>query len=86
MISKEMLKTMLQPHGNDSNTYYGYGIWLNKNSNNTFIPYIQGCDPGVSFISGYNPEEDKIVTLISNFGCNVWDLYNQIIQLQSYSC
>ncbi|MHB1153080.1 MAG: serine hydrolase domain-containing protein [Eubacteriales bacterium] len=84
LVSKKMLKAMLEPQANDGNAYYGYGIWLNKNTNNTFTPYLQGCDPGVSFISGYNTEENKIITLISNFGCNVWDLYNQIIKLQDY--
>lgn len=81
-ISKEMLKIMLKPHANSGDAYYGYGIWLNKSTNSTFTPYIQGCDPGVSFISGYNPEEKEIITLISNFGCDVWDLYGQIIKLR----
>jgi len=28
------------------------------------------------------PEEKEIITLISNFGCDVWDLYGQIIKLR----
>lgn len=34
--------------------------------------YFQGCDPGVSFISEYNPNNGMISVLVSNYGDNVW--------------
>ena len=34
--------------------------------------YFQGCDPGVSFISEYNPNNGTISVLVSNYGDNVW--------------
>lgn len=30
------------------------------------------CDPGVSFISEYNPNNGIISVLVSNYGDNVW--------------
>lgn len=36
------------------------------------LAYFQGCDPGVSFISEYNPNNGIISVLVSNYGDNVW--------------
>ena len=36
------------------------------------IPYFQGCDPGVSFISEYNPNNNTISVMVSNYRDNVW--------------
>ena len=52
---------------------YGYGIWLQK-TNDCFVPYIQGFDPGVSFITSYDISAQIMVVLMSNYGddvCNV---------------
>ena len=40
--------------------------------NNDHLIYFQGCDPGVSFISEYNPNNGMISVLVSNYGDNVW--------------
>ncbi len=34
----------------DSESEYGYGLWLDKKEDGNYMPYFQGCDPGVSFI------------------------------------
>ena len=57
---------------------YGYGIWLRKNGEYLF-PYFQGCDPGVSFISCYDIQKELLIVLASNYGDNVWELLDDII-------
>lgn len=72
LISKEMTEKMLNIQVLEENDIsYGYGIWLRK-WNGSIIPYFQGMDPGVSFISEYNIEKNIISTLVSNYGDNVW--------------
>lgn len=52
--------------------YYGYGIWIIDNPCGKDFVYFQGCDPGVSFLSEYNPNNGMISVLVSNYGDNVW--------------
>lgn len=42
------------------------------NPNSKDFVYFQGCDPEVSFISEYNPNNGIISVLVSNYGDNVW--------------
>lgn len=74
LLSKEMTEQMIQVHSeNGKGSYYGYGIWIYKDQNTLEnILYFQGQDPGVSFVSEFNPTENVQITLVSNFGDNVW--------------
>lgn len=81
LISKEMLEQMLSVQSCSNSQYYGYGLWLNKVEEDTYIPYFQGCDPGVSFISSYDITRDICITAVSNFGSNVWKLRKNMIDL-----
>lgn len=76
LLSKEMAEQMLvKQSGNGAATKegcYGYGVWIIENENGMDIPYFQGCDPGVSFISEYNPNNNMISVLVSNYCDNVW--------------
>ncbi|MCG8499173.1 MAG: serine hydrolase, partial [Firmicutes bacterium] len=76
IISQRMVREMLTPQVREG--CYGYGVWLKERGHHTFIPQFEGCDPGVSFISSFDMENDMIVTLVSNFGCNVWELHKKI--------
>ncbi|HEX3022424.1 MAG TPA: serine hydrolase, partial [Lachnospiraceae bacterium] len=80
LISKEMLQQMLSVHASDEEDgdYYGYGIWLNKVDEGSYVPFFQGCDPGVSFITSYDTSADTSITLVSNYGDNVWKLLREI--------
>lgn len=78
LLSKEMLKTMISNHSGELQCY-GYGIWLQKNED-YFIPYFQGSDPGVSFISGYDLSKELLVVLVSNYGDNVWQPFRSIME------
>ena len=76
LLSKEMVEQMLTKQSGDGSDeeegYYGYGVWIIENENGMDIPYFQGCDPGVSFISEYNPNNNMISVFVSNYCDNVW--------------
>ena len=76
LISKELVSKMLSKQSGDGidaeEGYYGYGVWLINNPDGKDYAYFQGCDPGVSFISEYNPNDGTISVLVSNYGDNVW--------------
>lgn len=77
ILSPQMLSKMLSPQVDEQ--CYGYGIWLKKVEDNRFIPYLQGCDPGVSFFTSFDKEKNMLIILMSNFGSNVWKLHKDII-------
>lgn len=76
LISKELVEKMLSKQSGDGSDaeegYYGYGVWLIDSPEGKDYAYFQGCDPGVSFISEYNPNNGIISVLVSNYGDNVW--------------
>ncbi len=76
LISKGLVSDMLRKQSGDGadaeEGYYGYGVWIIDNPKGRDLAYFQGCDPGVSFISEYNPDKDIISVLVSNYGDNVW--------------
>ena len=77
LISNNMVKEMLSNQSGDEECY-GYGIWLRKDGSE-FVPYFQGSDPGVSFISCYDIKKKLMVILISNYGDNVWEILRNIL-------
>lgn len=82
LISKTLVSEMLSKQSGDGNDkeegYYGYGMWIIDNPNGKDYAYFQGCDPGVSFISEYNPNNGVISVLVSNYGDNVWEEMRKI--------
>lgn len=76
LISEAFVSDMLSKQSGDGvdaeEGYYGYGVWIIDNPNGWDFAYFQGCDPGVSFISEYNPNKGIISVLVSNYGDNVW--------------
>lgn len=85
LISKELVSQMLSKQSGDGidaeEGYYGYGVWIIDNPNGRDFAYFQGCDPGVSFISEYNPNNGMISVLVSNYGDNVWKEMRKIRQV-----
>ena len=77
LLSEAMTKSMLSNHSGEEECY-GYGIWLQKAGEN-FLPYFQGCDPGVSFLTSFDIQKQRMVVLVSNYGDNVWKLQKDII-------
>ena len=81
LISKEMVSQMFtKQSGSTGDGFYGYGIWIIDNPKENDFVFFQGCDPGVSFISEYNPNNKMISVLVSNFGDNVWHEMHKIRQ------
>lgn len=84
LLSPDMVSRMLCRQSGDGMSaeegYYGYGVWI-INRGNIDIPYFQGCDPGVSFLSEYHPEKKLITVLVSNYGDNVWEEMRRIRDL-----
>lgn len=76
LLSEELVMEMLQIQGGDGadpeEGYYGYGVWMIPQEAGRDIAYFQGCDPGISFLSEYNPNIGMISVLVSNYGDNVW--------------
>lgn len=78
IISKKMVSKMIEPQVKEQ--CYGYGIWLKKGESNTFIPYFQGSDPGVSFYTSFDIQNNMCIVLMSNFANNVWKINREIIK------
>ena len=76
IISKAFVSDMLSKQSGDGGDAeegdYGYGVWIIDNPDGKDFAYFQGCDPGVSFLSEYNPNNEMISVLVSNYGDNVW--------------
>ena len=69
------------------NKLVGNAVWTEKKDTETksekahddhYIPFFQGSDPGVSFISSYDRKDGTNITMISNKGDNVWHLRKEI--------
>lgn len=76
LLSERMTEEMLSRQSGDGadaeEGYYGYGVWIIESEKGD-IPYFQGLDPGVSFISEANREKNIISCIVSNYGDNVWE-------------
>ncbi len=76
LLSRELVSGMLSKQSGDGSDaeegYYGYGVWIIDNPAGKDLAYFQGCDPGVSFFSEYNPNNGIISVLVSNYGDDVW--------------
>jgi CubicO group peptidase (beta-lactamase class C family) len=73
ILSGIMVRSMLSPHAMDKDACYGYGIWLKKQADGSFVPYFEGSDPGVSFLSKRSVD-GTVSTAVSNMGHNVWQI------------
>lgn len=82
LLSKELVSDMLHKQSGDGSDpeegYYGYGMWIIDNPRGEDFAYFQGMDPGVSFLSEYNPNNGMVSVLVSNYGDNVWQEMRKI--------
>lgn len=77
-MTSEMLKKQSGDGADKEEGYYGYGVWVIDQPGKKDIAYIQGCDPGVSYISEWNPDNHIISCIVSNYGDNVWEEMRKI--------
>jgi CubicO group peptidase (beta-lactamase class C family) len=82
IISRELMHLMISPqiHVKDQ-TYYGYGLWIRKSIDGYQYEMV-GCDIGVSFVSVFNKDMKKTITIISNNDKDVWKLKDHLIKLE----
>ena len=82
LLSGEMTEQMLTKQSGDGSDpeegWYGFGVWLIDHPDGKDFAYYQGCDPGVSFISEYNPNNGMISAAVSNYQDNVWEIMRNI--------
>lgn len=83
LVSMTTLSEMFSVQSSDKDDYYGFGVWLEKIEEAVFHPFFQGSDPGVSFISRYNPKSRLRVHIVSNKGDNVRSLASEIEAVQT---
>lgn len=77
VISKPLVEEMIKPQDCDE---YGFGFWMWK-IEERFIPFFQGSDPGVSFISICDPQEAIKIVLMSNYDDNVWAMSSDLMKI-----
>lgn len=74
LLSKSMTTKMLHKEQDAGSWGYGLGIWLDSNNQPCFV----GEDPGATFISGYDTPHNRLITIMSNHGENVFQLFSEL--------
>ncbi|AXI07939.1 penicillin-binding protein [Oceanobacillus zhaokaii] len=78
-LSEKMNRILLTPHvKSEDNTYYGYGIWIDKVDDEILKYHVMGYDPGVSFHSAVYPESEIKLAILSNKSSGAYDLMEVI--------
>lgn len=81
LLSVSMVNEMLSPQVKEE--WYGYGVWLKSLEDSYYLPFVQGSDPGISFISSYDREKSRTITIMSNFAQDVWTLHGNFYKALS---
>ena len=81
LLSPSMVNEMLAPQVKEE--WYGYGVWLKSLEDSYYLPFVQGSDPGVSFISSYDRDKSRTITIMSNFAQDVWTLHGNFYKALS---
>ena len=79
-FESDVLTRMTYPHvptDPDGSGQYGYGIWIKQHADNLSY-YVVGEDPGVEFYSGYYPDLQLQITLLSNTNGALWEMSRTI--------
>ena len=79
ILSKEMTDRVLTAHvQTKENSFYGYGVWIEKKDLDVVKYHVMGYDPGVSFHSAYYPEDSRIVVVCSNKSSGAYKMMTTI--------
>jgi len=73
IVPRTLVDEMVRPHNGvpAGSMRYGLGFWI-RSDRNTVI--LEGCDPGVSFRSAYDPASELLYTVMSNTATGAWPL------------
>ncbi|RKQ33201.1 serine hydrolase domain-containing protein [Oceanobacillus halophilus] len=79
ILSEDTTKSLLTPHiREDEDTYYGYGIWIDKQDGEIFKYHVMGYDPGVSFHSAFYPNNGLKLVIPSNKSEGAYSILEKI--------
>lgn len=80
LISEANTNKLLSPYvqAEEEDEYYGYGVWIDKNSEGLSKYHVMGYDPGVSFHSAYYPSYNLTVAVCSNESAGAYDILSSI--------
>lgn len=80
LLSKEYTCKLLTPYirTNDKSSYYGYGMWIEKDDIEILKYHIMGYDPGVSFHSAYYPNSSIMAVICSNKSEGAYEILKEI--------
>jgi CubicO group peptidase (beta-lactamase class C family) len=56
----------------DEKDRYGYGAWIKEDDE--LLPFVQGFDPGVRFLSYFNRQSGRSLTIAANVECRLGPL------------
>lgn len=86
VLRSDLLELFLKPYqGAESegeHVYYGHGFWSYHAPGRESIPFLEGCDAGVSFRSQILWSQERIITIISNTIGGIWPLLKLIRELE----
>jgi CubicO group peptidase (beta-lactamase class C family) len=87
LLSKRLTEKLLYPHiaaeSEGEHRHYGYGVWMIKPNNTVVSYYVEGWDPGVAFISAFNPQKETLITIIGNTNKPLWPIFQRIMESAS---
>lgn len=79
ILSKEMTNHLLTAHvQSKENSFYGYGVWIDKKDVDVVKYHVMGYDPGVSFHSAFYQEDSRIVVVCSNKSTGAYKIMTAI--------
>ncbi len=78
LLDAETVECMLTPHAlvdAEDNLHYGYGVWIIERDDGRYAYHVEGCDPGVAFMSQVNPGCDIEISVLGNSDEMTWHVH-----------
>jgi hypothetical protein len=87
IVNLDLVEHFLTPYrraeSEGEHVYYGHGFWSYNVPGKEVVPYLEGCDAGVSFRSQILRSQERIITMISNTINGVWPLAKIVREFQN---
>lgn len=80
LLNEELTSELLIPHvpTGKENSFYGYGLWIQKRDKDLFKFHVMGYDPGVSFHSAFYPDTSITTVICSNQSEGAFEIMKEI--------
>jgi CubicO group peptidase (beta-lactamase class C family) len=83
LLGEEMTEALLRPRVRTSPTdragQYGYGVWIQEDAGGDLQYSVEGWDPGVAFLSSWQPKMRQAVTVALNVNRSVRSVFDSIV-------